>query len=99
MLKYQLITSSSALKEVCERASACPYIALDTEFVRTRTYYPQLGLVQLYDGETLSLIDPLPITGSRLSICCVTRRSSNCCTPAAKIWRSSCMISRLCLSR
>ncbi|AIJ09882.1 MULTISPECIES: ribonuclease D [Edwardsiella] len=62
MLKYQLITSSSALKEVCERASACPYIALDTEFVRTRTYYPQLGLVQLYDGETLSLIDPLPIS-------------------------------------
>lgn len=62
MLKYQLITSNSALQEACERASACPYVALDTEFVRTRTYYPQLGLVQLYDGETLSLIDPLPVT-------------------------------------
>ena len=62
MLKYQLITSNSALQDVCERASAFPYVALDTEFVRTRTYYPQLGLVQLYDGETLSLIDPLPIS-------------------------------------
>lgn len=62
MLKYQLITSNSALQDVCERACAFPYVALDTEFVRTRTYYPQLGLVQLYDGETLSLIDPLPIS-------------------------------------
>ena len=33
-------------------------IALDTEFVRTRTYYAQLGLIQLYDGEILALIDP-----------------------------------------
>ena len=34
---------------------------LDTEFVRTRTFYPQLGLIQLYDGEHLSLIDPTVI--------------------------------------
>lgn len=30
----------------------------DTEFVRTRTYYPQLGLLQLFDGHQVSLIDP-----------------------------------------
>ncbi len=36
----------------------CP----DTEFVRTRTYYPQLGLIQMYDGKHVSLIDPLGIT-------------------------------------
>ena len=34
---------------------------LDTEFVRTRTFYPQLGLIQLFDGENLSLIDPTVI--------------------------------------
>ncbi len=34
---------------------------LDTEFVRTRTYYPQLGLIQLLAGETLVLIDPTVI--------------------------------------
>lgn len=34
---------------------------MDTEFVRTRTLTPQLGLVQLFDGEQLALIDPLPI--------------------------------------
>lgn len=61
-MNYQLITTSSDLKQVCEQASRHAYIALDTEFVRTRTYYPQLGLIQLFDGETLTLIDPLPIT-------------------------------------
>jgi ribonuclease D len=34
-----------------EAASAASAIALDTEFVRTRTYYPQLGLLQLFDGK------------------------------------------------
>lgn len=37
-------------------------IALDTEFVRTRTYYPQLGLIQLFDGANVALIDPLGIS-------------------------------------
>ncbi|MEX8986810.1 ribonuclease D, partial [Salmonella enterica] len=36
--------------------------ALDTEFVRTRTYYPQLGLIQLFDGANVALIDPLGIS-------------------------------------
>ena len=26
-------------------------LAIDTEFVRTRTYYAQLGLLQIYDGQ------------------------------------------------
>ncbi len=34
---------------------------MDTEFVRINTYYPQLGLIQLYDGQQLSLIDPFGI--------------------------------------
>lgn len=45
----------------CQRARSAPRVALDTEFIRTRTYYPQLGLIQLYDGETVTLIDPLAI--------------------------------------
>ena len=47
---------------MCQEASQAPWLALDTEFVRTRTFYPQLGLLQLYDGENVSLIDPLSIT-------------------------------------
>lgn len=61
VLNYQLITTDAGLSQVCAQARATTQVALDTEFVRTRTYYPQLGLIQLYDGETLSLIDPLPI--------------------------------------
>lgn len=47
---------------MCAQACAVSEVALDTEFVRTRTYYPQLGLIQLYDGDNLSLIDPLAIS-------------------------------------
>ncbi|HEC5130694.1 TPA: ribonuclease D, partial [Escherichia coli] len=56
-----MITTDDALASLCEAVRAFPAIALDTEFVRTRTYYPQLGLIQLFDGEHLALIDPLGI--------------------------------------
>ncbi|AYA40277.1 ribonuclease D [Xenorhabdus nematophila] len=59
---YQLVTTDAQLQSVCEQAKKHARIALDTEFVRTRTYYPQLGLIQLFDGEQLSLIDPLEIS-------------------------------------
>ncbi|MDV5357000.1 ribonuclease D [Enterobacter asburiae] len=61
-MNYQMITTNDTLAAICESASAFPAIALDTEFVRTRTYYPQLGLLQMYDGERVTLIDPLTIT-------------------------------------
>ncbi|CDG21446.1 Ribonuclease D [Xenorhabdus poinarii G6] len=61
-MNYQLITTDAQLQSICERAKQHASIALDTEFVRTRTYYPQLGLIQLFDGEQLSLIDPLEIS-------------------------------------
>lgn len=58
-MNYRLVTTDSELAKVCQEASDAPWLALDTEFVRTRTYYPQLGLLQLYDGKQVSLIDPL----------------------------------------
>lgn len=57
-----MITTNDALTALSEAARAYPAIALDTEFVRTRTYYPQLGLIQVFDGHQVSLIDPLTIT-------------------------------------
>ncbi|WP_044173921.1 ribonuclease D [Phytobacter massiliensis] len=57
-----MITTNDALAALCEAASSVDAVALDTEFVRTRTYYPQLGLIQLFDGERTALIDPLTIT-------------------------------------
>lgn len=57
-MQFELITDDSALKAFCEQASQTSAIAVDTEFVRTRTLYPILGLIQLYDGESLVLVDP-----------------------------------------
>jgi len=34
-------------------------LAVDTEFVRERTYYANLGLVQVSDGQSVWLLDPL----------------------------------------
>ncbi|OKY25726.1 ribonuclease D [Thalassotalea sp. PP2-459] len=56
-----LITDQQALNELCLRFSTKDVVAIDTEFVRTRTYFPKLGLLQLCDGEVVALIDPLSI--------------------------------------
>lgn len=61
-MNYQTITTDDALATLCEAVREFPAIALDTEFVRTRTYYPQLGLIQLFDGKHVALIDPQGIT-------------------------------------
>lgn len=60
-MQYQLITTNAQLTKVCEMAQQQPAVALDTEFVRTRTLSPHLGLIQLYDGHQLVLIDPIAI--------------------------------------
>ena len=53
-MNYTYITTNEALQVCCEAARQHRAIALDTEFVRTRTYYPQLGLLQIYDGEQVT---------------------------------------------
>lgn len=59
MIPYQLITTQAELLTFCQYAQRFPYLALDTEFVRTRTYYAKLGLVQVRVHDQLVLIDPL----------------------------------------
>lgn len=60
-MQYNFITNNQALSEFCQQASQSEFIAVDTEFVRTRTLYPQLGLIQIFDGKQLVLVDPLAI--------------------------------------
>lgn len=56
------ITTDDALRAACQNWSQEPYLALDTEFVRTSTFYPQAGLVQVAGQQGCFLIDPLLIT-------------------------------------
>ncbi|MER2493592.1 ribonuclease D [Catenovulum sediminis] len=58
----EFINDNTSLQRCCEILSQSNAIALDTEFVRERTYYPALGLVQLSDGQDIYLVDPLEIS-------------------------------------
>lgn len=46
------ITDNASLSAACERLKGAPYVMLDTEFIRERTYYPQLCLLQLSGPDT-----------------------------------------------
>jgi len=54
-----LIASAPRLATLLENLGADSRIAVDTEFLRERTYYPRLCLVQLAGERTLGLIDAL----------------------------------------
>lgn len=60
-MQYQLIEDEISLQKLCQQYSKAKILAIDTEFVRTRTLYPKLGLLQVFDGEQLALIDPIAI--------------------------------------
>lgn len=60
-MHYQLIEDQNSLNNLCEQLAKAKVLAIDTEFVRTRTLYAKLGLLQVCDGEQLALIDPLAI--------------------------------------
>ncbi|SLN10832.1 ribonuclease D [Pseudooctadecabacter jejudonensis] len=57
------ITTTQDLAAFCEEAAKHPYVTVDTEFLRERTYYSKLCLIQLAfngDGEDDAvLVDPL----------------------------------------
>ncbi|TXN80822.1 ribonuclease D [Methylobacterium sp. WL8] len=55
-----LISTTQALREACDRLAAQSFVTVDTEFMRETTYYPKLCLIQMAapDG-TGVLVDPL----------------------------------------
>ena len=60
-LPYHWIDSDEQLRTICSQAQSASVVALDTEFIRVRSYYPKLGLIQLFDGNQIALIDPQQI--------------------------------------
>ena len=59
----EIVTTTEKLDEICRAAKEHPYVTVDTEFLRERTYFSKLCLVQLaLPGSSLDdafLIDPL----------------------------------------
>ena len=56
---HELITTTAALADLCERLAKSDFIAVDTEFMRENTYWPELCLVQVANSEEAAAIDPL----------------------------------------
>jgi ribonuclease D len=54
-----LVSSDAGLRSALDGARGSGRLALDTEFLRERTYRSRLCLVQIATPESLSLIDPL----------------------------------------
>lgn len=56
-MDYQWIADEQALEAFLQPVKPGDLIYLDTEFVRERTYFARLGLLQISDGERFALVD------------------------------------------
>ncbi len=54
-----VITSTEDLQLACERLAAADFVAVDTEFMRESTYWPQLCLIQLAGPGFETVVDPM----------------------------------------
>ncbi len=54
-----LVASAQGLAELCDRLRAEPFITIDTEFMRERTYWPELCIVQVAGANEVAIIDAL----------------------------------------
>ncbi len=60
-MDFRLITSTQDLVSFCKAASDSEWLALDTEFIREKTYYPNLCLVQIASASDMVCIDTIAI--------------------------------------
>jgi len=55
------IDTPEALQELCASLANTDWFCLDTEFIREKTYYPRLCLIQVANPDIVACIDPLAI--------------------------------------
>lgn len=56
-----LIDTDQQFVAFLERCKKSPYIAIDTEFLREKTYYPKLCLLQMGIENEIAIVDPFKI--------------------------------------
>lgn len=61
MTEFHYLQSNADLAALCRDLADAEFVALDTEFIRTDTFYPIAGLIQVGVNGQLYLIDPLTI--------------------------------------
>lgn len=59
MQVHPLIETNAALAAFCDLIRNSDFIAVDTEFMRENTFWPELCLIQVADREHAAAIDPL----------------------------------------
>lgn len=53
------VTDTAALRDLVEQLRKAPAVAIDTEFMRERTYFARLCLIQLGTDDIHAIVDPL----------------------------------------
>lgn len=61
IMDYKYIDRADQLSAIVQACLSVETIAIDTEFARFNTYYPIVGLVQIYTGDACFLVDPVAI--------------------------------------
>lgn len=60
-MQCRIVDTPAELGAVCRSLEAAGLMAMDTEFLRVRTYYAKLCLLQVYAGQDVLCIDPLGV--------------------------------------
>lgn len=58
---FLTIENKEDLGKFCEQLKGSPWLAVDTEFERTQTYFPELCLLQVANADLAAVIDPIVI--------------------------------------
>ncbi len=60
-MQSRFIDQPEELERLCQQLAHSQFLSIDTEFVRERTYYPRLALIQIGNEDIAACIDPLAI--------------------------------------
>ena len=61
MISYTLIENELELEKSCLLLRDAPILMIDTEFVKTRTFFASLSILQIFDGKNLYIFDAIKI--------------------------------------
>jgi len=74
-----LVDTRERLDSFCRKMESVRVMAVDTEFLRVKTYYPRFCLMQIGSGDDVFCIDPVavdPGTGSLREVLCAPDRTT-----------------------